>query len=75
METPRGTVWGITPDLWPPEQTLQAVRAALEHGVDRVILRERRLTARAQHRLMANLLDAGIEAHRVLLRLGPTDLS
>lgn len=69
----RAEVWGITPDLWPPEATRQAIQDALADGIDRVIVRERRLPVATRHALLGSLLDAGLAADRVLLRIGPDD--
>lgn len=64
-----GEAWGITPDLWPVDVTYLRTLNALSRGVDRVILRERRLPWERQFSLLKRILDAGIEGKRVLLRV------
>ena len=68
-ERSRGEVWGITPDRWPAEVTFNRVLDALIRGVDRVILRERRLLWADQIALIERLLAAGMAGGRLLLRV------
>lgn len=73
MPTDACEVWGVTPDLWTPEQTTNAILAVLNAGVDRVIVRERRLTVQSRHAIVQGVLAHGVAPHRVLLRLGSDD--
>lgn len=66
-------VWGITPDLWSAEATVEAVVRVLQAGVDRVIVRERRLDVVSRHAIVSALLSKGVASERVLLRVGPDD--
>lgn len=73
MGTTVGEIWGVTPDLWTPDETTKAILSVLHAGVDRVIVRERRLTVPTRHQLVQNILAHGLAPERVLLRLGPDD--
>jgi len=63
-------VWGITADFASPRHVLVQVLDVLGQGVDRVVLRERRLPWTEQLDLMEHLLTKGADPSRVLLRVG-----
>ena len=62
-------IWGITADRCAPDSVCAQVQEALAQGVDRVVLRERRLAWSRQLDLMQRLLAAGIPPERLLLRV------
>ena len=66
-------VWGFTPDSWSPKATFEAIVRVFDAGVDRIVVRERRLEVDQQHALVAALLAHGLASDRVLLRIGPDD--
>ena len=73
MRTDASEIWGVTPDIWTPDETTNAILSVLHAGVDRVIVRERRLTVQHRQAIVQAVLAHGLAPQRVLLRLGPGD--